>query len=63
MFTLYEQWICSTKLPSLSQVPLSHELTQGKEGAATASGTSASGGIEGKANDKHAEDLTEKNKA
>ena len=45
------------------KVPLSHELTQGKEGAATAPGTSASGGIEGKANDKHAEDITEKNKA
>ena len=45
------------------KVPLSHELNQGKEGAATAPGTSASAGIEGKANDKHAEDITEKNKA
>ena len=43
------------------QVPLSHELNQDKDGAATAS--AASGGNDGKVNDKHSEDLAEKNKA
>ena len=45
----------------MNQVPLSHELNQGKEAAATAS--AVSGGNDGKAAGKHSEDLTEKNKA
>ena len=48
------------ELPSLSQVPLSHELNQGKDATASAS---SGGGTDGKAADKNSEDLTEKNKA
>ena len=60
MYMVSAQPSGTREMPSLSQVPLSHELNQGKDATASAS---SGGGTDGKAADKNSEDLTEKNKA